>query len=523
MTRFLIGATALVLLMAGAAPAAGPAVVISVKGFDELLADVDYLGNVVNHPEFGSLPPALINQLTQGQGLKGLDGSKPLGAYITLSPQGQPQDIVVFVPVKDQKEFAATLEMLAPNPEKMGELTKYQFPSSPNPIIAKAGAKHFFFAPAAEMLKETADPAKLVSVPADISIEVDLTQIPEGLKEMILSQAEASQQIAPVPEGQEAGAKLVLAGFRRVLTDGSRLTLSLDINSKAKATVLDLAFSAKSGTPLAQATANYAKSQSPFTGLVTKQTVGSLLLSTPLSADVEAAFKQIVDQGEKEGLAKLPTDPAEKEIATSVLKRSIDVIRSTIQRGRMDHSVVVNAIDGKLQIISASKLAKGDQVGKIIEDIVKAKPEAGAKIKMNVATVGKAKVHAVTMPPDEDAQKYFGTGPAHLAFTDDSAIFVLGGDSLATLKAALEKPAASSGAARPPISLRVGLSKVLALANDFNPTNIPPAVFELSKTALEGGFDQVGLEVSSQPQGVKIRLEVQEGVLRLATVVGNQN
>ena len=36
------------LLVASVSPAAGPAVIVSVKGFDELLAAVTYLGDVLN-------------------------------------------------------------------------------------------------------------------------------------------------------------------------------------------------------------------------------------------------------------------------------------------------------------------------------------------------------------------------------------------------------------------------------------------------------------------------------------------
>ncbi len=407
------------LLVAGAARAAGPAVIVSVKGFDELLADVTYLGDVLNQPGFAALPQVFINQLTQGQGLKGLDGSKPFGVYVTLSPQGQPQDIVVFVPVKDQKEFAATLEKLAPNPEKMGELTQYQFPASPNPILAKAGAKHFFFAPTAESLKETADPAKLVTVPADISIEVDLTQIPEGLKELFLTQVEAGavasaqnnpSQTEAGRKGEEFGRTMSLAGLRRLTMDSGRLMLSLDINSKTKATVLDLAFAAKSGTPLEKACAGYAKTQSPFAGLLSKQTVGSFVLSVPLSAEFAAALKSVVDESEKEGLANLPADPAAKTAVTSMLKKATDVVRSTLQSGRLDTALFVNAVDGKLQFVGASKVAKGDQMQQIVEDLVKSgPPEAKERVKLNVAQIGKTKVNAISTLPNADSEKYFGS------------------------------------------------------------------------------------------------------------------
>jgi hypothetical protein len=241
----------------------------------------------------------------------------------------------------------------------------------------------------------------------------------------------------------------------------------------------------------------------------------------PLSSDVEGALKLILDEGEKSGLANLPADAAAKEAVTRLLKRMTELARSTALRGRSDVAVVVNAVGGKLQVVAAMKVAKGDQVGQVFEEFVKNTPEASAHVKLNVAQVGKVKVHAVTLPLDEDAQKYFGSGPAHVASSDDTAVFVLGGDSLTGVKGALDRPAAS--ASRAPISLRVGLSKILALVNEFNPSQIPPAILEQSLAALEGGLDQVALEISGQPQALKIRLEVQEGVLRMGAIAAQPN
>lgn len=523
---------ALVLLIASASPAAEPAVVVSVKGFDELLADVQYLGDVVNQPQFGGLAQALIAQVTGGQGLKGLDGTKPLGAYVTLSPQGQPQDIVVFVPVADQKEFTATLAMLSPNSEKVGELTSYQFLGNLNPILGKAGARHFFFAQSAEMLKEVADPAKLVTAPADISIEVDMTKVPDGLKELFLVQTEAAalaraqnnpSQTEAERKGEEFGRNMSLAGLRRLIMDSGRLTLTLDVNSKVKATVLDLAFAAKPGTKLAQACAGYAQAQNPFTGMVSKETIGSLLLSAPLNSEFAGSLKTVLDEAEKEGLANLPADPAAKELLTGMLKRTMEVLRSTVQSGRLDGAVILNAADGKLQLAGATKLSKGDQVEQVVEDLVKNAPEAEKHVKLNVAQIGKTKVHAIALPPDAQAEKYFGTVPVHAAINDTSAVVVWGGDALATLKGWLDRPAATAAAKRAPISIRIGISKILALMMELNPSAIPPAVVQQSQQALEGGLDAIALEVTSQSQALKIRLEVQEGVMRLGAIAASQN
>ena len=507
--------------------AAEPAVVISVKSFNELLTDSQYLGNVIQQPLLGIALPGLVNQVTGGKGLKGLDVAKPIGAYLTMSSDGQPKDVIVFIPVSSQKTFAETLVALFPNPTTADGLTQYQSPQSPVPVFAKHGAKHFLFSISPDALKETSDPDKLVKSTADIALEFDLTKVSDGLKEQVLAQTEAaaaagagSNPSASDAErrGQEMGRAIVLAGYRRLLMDGDRLSVGITVDAKAKALSLDIGFTAKPNTALAQACASYAKTESPFASLTSKQTVGSLLLSTPLSKDAQDVFAMIVEEGEKGGVAAVKSDANLKETdraaALEVITRLAGTLRQSIERGRLDQAIVVNVgTAGKLQVLAALKVVKGKELGKIFEDVIRKNP-MNSPVKLGVSDVKGARIHAITLPPDSDREKHLGSGPAHLAFADDAVVVTAGEDSLTAAKGSLDTKATGK-MTRAPISLRVGLAKLLPLAEDAD-----PKILELGKSALENGRDEIALEVTSQPNGVKIRFEIQEGVLRLGGLIG---
>lgn len=508
--------------------AAEPAVVISVKSFNELLVDSQYLGNVVQQPLLGIAIPGAVAQLTGGKGLKGLDATKPIGGYLTMSEDGQPKDFVVFVPVVSQKSFAETLAALFPNPTMENGITQYQAPNSPVPIFAKHGAKHFLLAQSPDALKEMPDLDKLVKSSADIAIELDLTKIGEAVKEQFLIQAEAGAAAAASNNisasdaerrGEEMGRAIGLSAFRRLLLDGDRLSLAFNIDAKAKAVTLDLGFTAKSGTTLAQACANYAKTESPFAALTSKQTIGSLVISTPLSKDAQDIFKLMVDEGEKGGIAAANSDTnlkdADRKGALEVLARAMSMMRQSIERGRLDQTVIVNSTaSGKMQVLAAMKVVKGKELGKLFEDVIR-KDAKNSPVKLGVSEVKGARVHAITLPPDADREKHLGNGPAHLTFAEDAVVLTFGDDSLAAAISSLDSKPTTAGTKRTPISLRIGLSKLLPLAEDAG-----PQIMELGKAALENGHDEVALEVASQPNGASMRIEIQEGVLRLLGLIG---
>ena len=522
----ILGGLALLTSLVVPTLAAEPAVVVSVKSFNELLTDSQYLGNAVQQPLLGAALPGAVAGFTGGKGLKGLDATKPIGAYLTMSADGQPKDFVIFVPVISQKVFAETLSGLFPDPTTENGLTQYEVPNSPVPVFAKHGAKHFLFAQSPDALKETPDPAKLVKSSADIAIELDLTKIGDGLKEQFLIQTEAGAAATASNNvnatdaerrGEEMGRAIALSAFRRLLMDGDRLSVGFNIDAKAKAVTLDLGFTAKSGTTLAQACASYAKTESPFAALTSKQTIGSFVISTPLSKDSQDIFKLMVEEGEKGGVAAVNADgnvkDSDRKTAIEVLTRLTGTLRQSVERGRLDQAVIVNSgASGKLQVLAAMKVVKGKELGKIFEDVIR-KDAKNAQIKLGVADVKGARVHAITLPPDSDREKHFGNGPAHLGFAEDTVILTLGDDSLTAAKTSFDiKPVATK---RAPISLRIGLSKLLPLAEDAG-----PQVMELGKAAFENGHDEVALEVASQPNGAAMRIEIQEGVLRLIGLFG---
>ena len=79
-----------------------PVVVVSLAGYDELMSDVDFLGQVTGLPMLSAtMVEQSLNMATQNQGLKGLDKKKPWGGAVMTD--GADFRFVVFAPVSDVK------------------------------------------------------------------------------------------------------------------------------------------------------------------------------------------------------------------------------------------------------------------------------------------------------------------------------------------------------------------------------------------------------------------------------------
>ena len=88
-----------------AAQDAKPVLTAAFAGYDEVFADLEYVGGLVDQPEMAKGLEAMLTMMTGGQGLAGLDKAKPWGAAMYLS--GAEPHGFVFLPVKDMKKLLA--------------------------------------------------------------------------------------------------------------------------------------------------------------------------------------------------------------------------------------------------------------------------------------------------------------------------------------------------------------------------------------------------------------------------------
>lgn len=492
--------------------AADPVIVVSVKSLNEVLADASYLGETVGQPALPAIILGGLNQFTGGAELEGLDADRPIGAFMGLNESGDPDTPVVFVPVSNRKMFNATLAKIFEKKETNEGITEFGMKTGGS-VFGIDDGDWYFFSPKPDALDDLPKPALLVKSKADIAIEINIEKIPQKFKDQAL--AGVAAQVAkeePSNDAEKFGQEFAMGLFKGLITDTSRYSISLDINSKEKFVAFDTALTARRGTPLAAAFDSYSKVKSAFSDLLTDDTVASFVMAVPVSEQLRKgfsdAFEQGVNEASQKGKASKKDDKEARKIANT--------IKAAFANPTIDFGFVANNRRGKLQLIGALGVANGDDLSDLFDNL--AEKAQDPELKLNVAEHNEVGVHSIT-PKIADAQtkKLFGNSALHFAIDSDRIVVSFGAQSLNGVKAALDAEA-DEDSELAPVSFQIGVGAALPLIKDD--TNA--ALIEKAEAILEDGHDEILLEVEAQPRGVKLHFEVQEGVLKLGQLAGPQ-
>ncbi|MFV1968982.1 MAG: hypothetical protein ACC628_26480, partial [Pirellulaceae bacterium] len=246
-------------------------VVISLSSYDEILADVTFLGELAGKPGLDETVEGMLNLFTQNQGLKGLDKSRPWGLVVrTDGMQFQP---LAFVPTTDLSQLLEVLAIFDVEAEDQGD-GLYQLsantPAGPQVIYLRATEGWAFVAQTPDALQQVpADPLPLLdglNKQYDVAVRLHLQNIPELFREMAISQVRAgieqglSQQGGDSAEESDLQKRLAenqRAQIERLFKETDHVTVGWLIDSEKQATDIGFSMVALDGTHLARQGAEY--------------------------------------------------------------------------------------------------------------------------------------------------------------------------------------------------------------------------------------------------------------------------
>ena len=113
MKKTLLSTIAVALLLAGSASRAAaqgdmkPILVVSLAGYQRIMDDLAFVGKLSDSPDLAKNLEGMITFFTQGQGLAGLDKTKPWG--LAASTDGLSFQLLGFIPVTDLKKLLDAL------------------------------------------------------------------------------------------------------------------------------------------------------------------------------------------------------------------------------------------------------------------------------------------------------------------------------------------------------------------------------------------------------------------------------
>ena len=543
MRKTLLSALALGLLLGGAvrlpAQELKPVAVVSIAGYDDLVANLKSVGEMTGMPSLSQGFEGVIAMATQGQGLKGLDKTKPVGVAVFVDPASPMPKVLLFLGATDAKALFAALPML-PVQEKDGGWEAQLPQAGQITIIAKNG--WLFASNDADLAKTPpSDPLKLLGgleKKYAVALEVNVQNIPEATRTMIIEGIKANvnaalrQRAGEEESSFEMRKKLAETQVHAVeaaIKELNEFTVGLGIDDKARDAHLDISVTAVPGSDMAKQIAGQSSAKSEFAGFLLPEAAFNLNAVNKFTETEIAQYEAMLQSLRNKTMEHAENDPnlADENVrkaAKEVLSELFDVLDNTVKAGKIDLGAALVLAPNSLSAAGGGFVADGPALDKAIKKLVdlgKSDPNF-PPVKFDVETHKGVRIHSVTIPMmDEGGKKLFGDSlDVYIGIGDKSAYLAFGKGSLELLKGILDKPEASAGATSP-MQMNVALSPIMAFASSMNP-NDQKARMVTNLLASSQGKDHIRLIGHPMENGMTYRFSVEEGVLKIIGPLASQ-
>ena len=517
-----------------------PVAIVAVAGYDALMADLTMLGQLSDWPDLPQNVEGAIKLFTWGRGLKGLDTTKPLG--ILIQTDGEKYFGYALVPVTDAKALYESLQPRLKGATDVGGGV-YRVESPHGPLFAKVKDGWAIVSRKQEALATApADPAKVlghVTRRYQAGVRLYLDNIPAKdrgkLVAKLRERIEKRMERCPVVNQHHGEIcqmihKRMLDRFAAAADDLSRVGLGWTVNRQTHKTAVELSVTAREGTKTQKRLAELDKAKSAFAGfqLPSAALAGdfSLHFPPPDDAELNALFDTLRKHVEERINKKAPS--AEKaEKAKQWAGQVLEVVRETVKSGVIDGGGSLVLAPKASTLVTGRSVADSAKLEHVVKDVIstvqKNHPERPKDVKFDAETYEGIRLHTLTVVLPEKAKAHEKISRAFgdqinvvLGFDKTSVYLAAGKDAAPALKQAVAASKAAAGNAVPPVDIAVSLKDltqfVAAVGNDRCKERAQKTLAAVEKAP--SGQDHIRLTVAPKKNGVRYRLEFEEGAMR---------
>jgi len=517
-----------------------PLAVVSLGGYEKIQKAAALIGKAAENPQLPAMLDGMVTMVTQGKGLNAVDKARPWGAVV--ASDGQQMVVYGFVPTADLKGLLGSLQMvLGPTEEKDGA---FSIEVKDTPMFLKQKGQWAYIARNLETLAAVADdPAKLLGdLPKqyDLAVRLSLANVPENyrmLLPILLQQGAQIEKLEGESDAEFAKRKQAtdesIQATVAMINDLNEITVGLAFDEAATKAYLDVATTAKPGSKTAEAMKkSYSGATSVFSALTQADAALSLAMaSKSVPSEQDAKQFQAMLASARSAAARKFQEEGLSGDELALAKQSLDdvlgVIEKTVMSGQIDGAATVAFDKGRLTVVGGMKLVDGQKIAaagkRIIDRVGKDEPRVTEAVKLNVDKVGGVSLHKAAVPTaeidanDKALKSLVGDTFEFAAGTSDDAIYVaLGRDAYAALKDAVTKVTSATAKSASPATVTVTLSPIMRAAADIGPEPDRAKVNAISaELAKAKGKDHLQITSMPVPDGGKVRIEIEEGLLRL--------
>lgn len=536
--QFTLALAAVALLVGGVVAPAAQAqemktmAVVSISGYDQLVGDLDYIGQQIERPGLPQMLEGALAAMTAGRGTVGLDKARPWG--VAIQTDGMQFEPLAFVPVTKLDDVIKTVATVTgTQPEKTDGV--YELQAGAQTVYVKENNGWAYITRSSEALNAVpADPMALLdglNEKYDFAVRVYVQNIPEVFRNLAVQQLRQGVELGldRLPDEDEEAyqtrRRIVqnqLQQITSLVEDTNQLTFGWSIEPQNKKTYLQVSLTALPGTKLARQASELGEVKTDYAGFLTSDAAIRMNLTSKatdpediaqsvamLDAMAARAKKQIDEDTE------LPSDEA-RETIKSALTDIMNVLKKTVEGGKFDAGALVKLDPEALTIAIGGHVADGPALEGALRKLAEvASEEPGFQgVEWNVAEHEGIRFHSTKAPVDEEkAQKFLGEQLEVVAGVGPTSFYIaLGKSPLDTLKGIIDQSKANPAKAVAPMQLVISLGDVLnfAAAQDGDP-NTARIAESLAGPDVE---DEVLITLSTIENGFQYHVELEQGVLK---------
>jgi hypothetical protein len=455
---------ALVVMTAPALPAraeekAAPTLVVRIKSLDGLISDARYLAEAAGKGEEAKQVEAMIKGLAGPKGqIEGFDTTKPLAVYGRLAVKFEESQLVLMVPISDEKPLLDALKRLDITVEKKDDIYKVDLPF---PVPFQPASVYFRFTDGyayitvrdGKMLAKErllAPAAVFAGHTGALEVTLDLDQVPEKIKEVIIGQVarrigEAKGDKKPFePEAAHAfriaAADELANQIKAVVTDGKELRLKVELDRKNAEGVVSIRFIAKPGTKLAASLGEVGQEKSILANLGSADSAASGRVFASMPQGLRKPFDKFTD-----AMMTLAREHAPDDTARDLMDKIFKATRPTLRAAELDAGFDLRGprASGHYTLVAGVAIKEGAEIEKALRALHAAAPaEARDFITLDAEKAGSINIHRVSVPADKidrEVKRILGDGPAYFAVRKDAVLMAAGDKALDSIKEVLAR------------------------------------------------------------------------------------
>ena len=283
-----------------------PVLVVTLGSIDKLMKDVNYISGVIGQEQAGGMFSMMAATFTQG-----IDLTKPIGVLVPLV-DGMPQPVGV-IPTKDAKSVLKRLEAQTGPADELDDGTMV-IAIGANTIYIKQQGDWAVVAMDREHLKVAPlDPTPLFEGLGNkyvIAARVKPQLVPEEMRDMLIGlmrqgfdQAMAAQQEKGA-EGAEPVENLAETSFEQIemlINETQELMLGINVDSAGQQVLVDMVYTAKDGSSLAELYADREPVPSQFASVLRDDAIAYAHMATSIGPKAIDQTKSTVNMLLKAG------------------------------------------------------------------------------------------------------------------------------------------------------------------------------------------------------------------------------